>query len=75
MEEKHKENPKHSSEEDVRQFVEAQLRGEQPDLNSLIARYPDLEEQIRRQIQSFQCVNSLFDALGHAQETEFEDQN
>jgi serine/threonine protein kinase len=61
MEEKHKENPKHSSEEDVRQFVEAQLRGEQPDLNSLIARYPD--------------VNSLFDALGHAQETEFEDQN
>ena len=75
MEEKHKENPKHSSEEDVRQFVEAQLRGEQPDLNSLIARYPDLEEQIRRQIQSFQCVNSLFDALGHAQQTEFEDQN
>ena len=75
MEEKHKENPKQSSEEAVRQFVEAQLRGEQPDLNKLIAQHPDLEEQIRQKIKSFQCVNSLFDALGHAQEMEFEDQD
>jgi serine/threonine-protein kinase len=74
MEEKHKENTKHSSEEAVRQFVEAQLRGERPDLEKLIARYPNQEEQIRQKIQSFQCVNSLFDALGHAQETEFEGQ-
>ena len=75
MEEKHKENSEHSSEEAVRLFVEAQLRGEQPDMNRLIARYPDIEEQIRQQIQSFQCVNSLFDALGHAQEMEFEGQD
>jgi len=75
MEEKHNDNSKQSFEEAVRQFVEAQLRGEQPDLNRLITQYPDLEEQIRQKIQSFQRVNSLFDDLGHAQEMEFEDQD
>jgi len=57
--------------ETVRQFVDASLRGEKPDLDEFVKQYPKLESQIRKGIQELHKINNLFDSLVQADEVEF----
>ena len=59
--------------EAVRQFVEAQLSGKEPDIEELISKYPEFEHQIRQKVKEFHKVDSLFDSLVQADESDFED--
>jgi serine/threonine protein kinase len=67
-------NREHSFKEAVRQFVEAQLLGKEPDIEEFVSKYPEFEHQIRQKIKEFQKVDSLFDTLVQAaDESDFED--
>ena len=66
-------NREHSFNEAVRQFVEAQLSGYEPDIEEFVSKYPEFEHQIRQKIKEFQKVDSLFDTLVQADESDFED--
>ncbi len=57
--------------EAIRQFVEQQLFGKKPDLEELINKYPRFEHQIRRKINEFNRVDSLFDTLVQADQSDF----
>jgi serine/threonine protein kinase len=66
-------NRERSFKEAVRQFVEAQLSGKEPDIEEFVSKYPEFEHQIRQKIKEFQKVDSLFDTLIQADESDFED--
>jgi len=66
-------NRERSFNEAVRQFVEAQLSGYEPDIEEFVSKYPEFEHQIRQKIKEFQKVDSLFDTLIQADESDFED--
>ncbi len=57
----------------VQQFVDARLRGEQPDIEEFVRQYPELEHQIREKIRNLQRINTLFDSLVQADESDFQD--
>jgi len=64
-------NQERDFKEAVRQFVEAQLSGKEPDIEELVGRYPEFEDQIRQKVKEFHKVDSLFDSLVHADESDF----
>ena len=41
-------NEKHTLEEALQQFVNSQLRGEEPDIDEFVEHYPEFEDQIRK---------------------------
>ena len=57
----------------VQQFIDARLRREQPDIDEFVKQYPELEHQIREKIRSLQRINTLFDSLVQANESDFQD--
>ncbi|MHC4507874.1 MAG: protein kinase domain-containing protein [Planctomycetota bacterium] len=59
--------------EAVRQFVEAQLSGNEPDIEEFVSKYPEFEHEIRQKIKEFRKVDLLFDTLVQADESDFED--
>ena len=59
--------------EAVRQFADARLRGERPDIDEFVKKYPSLDRQIREGISHLQKINALFDTLVQPDESEFED--
>jgi serine/threonine-protein kinase len=65
-------NQERSFKEDVRQFVEMHLQGSAPDIEELVSKYPEFEHQIRQKIKEFHKVDSLFDSLVRADESDFE---
>jgi len=65
-------NQKRSLGEAVQEFVDARLRGEKPDLDEFVSRYPEFEDQIRQKIQSLGKINALFDSLVQTDESDFE---
>jgi len=52
----------------VQQFVDAQIEGQQPDLDEFVKKYPECERQIRRRIQNVRKINALFASLTHSEE-------
>jgi len=66
-------NQKDIVKEAVKQFVDASLRGEKPDLDEFVTQYPGLESQIRRGIKELHKINNLFDSLVKADDSDFED--
>jgi serine/threonine-protein kinase len=56
----------------VQEFLAAQLRGEEPDLEQLVRQHPGLEDKIRQKVQNCQHISSLFDSLRKVDETEFQ---
>jgi serine/threonine-protein kinase len=66
-------NQEHSPKEVVRQFVEAQLSGREPDIEEFVKKYPKFERQIREKVEEFHKVDSLFDSLVQADQSDFED--
>ncbi len=56
----------------LKKFVDAHLRGEQPDIDEFVKQYPECEDLIRERIQDLQKINNLFDSLVKADESDFE---
>ena len=64
-------NRKNEFEEALRQFIDARMRGEKPDLEAFVNQYPEFEDQIRQKLQSFRKIDALFDSLMQSSENEF----
>ena len=60
-------------EEAVQKFVDAQLRGEEPDIDEFVKKYPGLDHQIRENIRDLQKIDGLFDTIVRADTSEFDD--
>jgi len=60
-------------EEALRQFVDAHMRGEEPDVDEFVDSYPEFEDQIRQKLQSFKRIDALFDTVMQSDESEFGD--
>ena len=60
-------------EEAAREFVEARWRGEEPDIDEFVKRYPHIEHQLRQRIQDVREIDVLFDSLVQADDSDFED--
>lgn len=71
MTELNDDNQDSSLDQAVQQFVDARLRGEQPDIGEFVKQYPGLEHQIREKIRNLQRINTLFDSLIQADESDF----
>ena len=66
-------NKERSFEEAFRAFVEAQLSGKEPDIEEFVSKYPEYEHQIRQKVKEFHKVDSLFDSLVQADQSDFAD--
>jgi serine/threonine protein kinase len=58
--------------EALTQFVNAYVRGEQPDIDEFVEQYPQHEAQIRRRVAGLCEIDALFDSLVKADESDFE---
>jgi len=59
--------------EALTQFVNAYVRGEQPDIDEFVEQYPQYEAQIRRRVAGLSEIDALFDSLVKVDEIDFED--
>ncbi|MFB0555369.1 MAG: protein kinase [Phycisphaerae bacterium] len=59
--------------EALTQFVNAYVRGEQPDIDEFVEHYPQHEAQIRRRVAGLCEIDALFDSLVQSDESDFED--
>ena len=66
-------NRENDFEEALRQFIDARMRGEKPDIDAFVNKYPEFEDQIRRKLQSFRKIDALFDSVMRSEENEFVD--
>jgi serine/threonine protein kinase/Tfp pilus assembly protein PilF len=73
MVESNSKNRDNDFDEALRQFIDARLQGEQPDIEEFVKQYPELEHQIREKIRNLQKINTLFDSLVQADESNFKD--
>jgi len=64
-------NQENTIEQIIQQFVGAQLSGEKPDVDDFVKQYPEFESQIRKKIKSLQEIDSLFDCLMRADDSDF----
>jgi serine/threonine protein kinase len=64
-------NQENIIEQAIQQFVDAQLRGQNPDINELVKKYPEFEDRIRQRIQNFQRINGLFECLMQEDDSDF----
>jgi serine/threonine protein kinase/tetratricopeptide (TPR) repeat protein len=60
-------------EEALTRFVGVYFRGEQLDIDEFIGQYPQCKAQLKKRIQDLQEIDSLFDSLVQADESDFED--
>ena len=60
-------------EEALTRFHQAQVQGEQPDIDEFAAQYPQLQSQLRQRLYDLQEIDALFDSLFHADDNDFED--
>jgi len=66
-------NQEHTLRKAVRQFIDAQLQGQEPDIDEFVRQYPEFEDQIRQKVRNLQKIDTLFDSLVQADESDFED--
>lgn len=52
-------------------FVDAYVRGEQPDIDEFVKAYPQHEAQIRRRVQNLREIDGLFDSIVQADAGDF----
>jgi serine/threonine protein kinase len=67
-------NQEHILREAVRQFIDTKLQGRKPDIDEFVKQYPELEHRIRQKIRNLQKIDTLFDSLVQADESDFEDE-
>ena len=65
-------NKEHRLEEAVHRFLDAQSRGSEPDIDEFVKAYPDLATQIRQRILNLHKIDTLFDSLVQAEESDFD---
>ncbi len=66
-------NSENIIEQAVQQFVEAQLQGQKPNIDEFVKQYPEFESQIRLRLQNLDEIDSLFDCLMQADDSNFGD--
>ncbi len=54
----------------VQQFIDALLRGQEPDIDEFVKQYPEFEHQIREKIRNLQKIDTLFDSLVQSDESD-----
>ena len=57
----------------VRQFIDAQLQGQKPDIEEFVRQYPEYEDQIRQKVRNLQKIDTLFGSLVQADVSDFDD--
>jgi len=67
-------NQEHILGQAVRQFIDAGLQGQEPDIDEFVKQYPQLEHQIRQKIRNLGEIDTLFNSLLKAEESDFEDE-
>ncbi len=72
MSEHTNDNQERIVEDAVRQFVDAQMAGREPDIDGLVRQYPDCADQIRQVIANIRQVDALFDSLTQAESSDCE---
>lgn len=59
----------------VQQFIVSKLQDQNPDLDEILKKYPDLAEKIRQRIRNFEKINNLFAELtGNGEKDDLENQ-
>lgn len=64
-------NSENTIEQAVQRFVDAQLQGQKPDIDEFVKQYPEFENQIRQRLQNLNEIDSLFDCLMQADDSDF----
>ncbi|MFC1794360.1 protein kinase [Planctomycetota bacterium] len=57
----------------VQQFIDAQIEGQEPDMDEFVNKYPEFKHQIRQRISNVLKIDSLFASLTQAEESDFAD--
>ncbi len=60
-------------EEALNQFIDVYLRGRQPDIDEFVRQFPQHEVQLKKRIQDLQEIDTLFDSIFQADQSDFED--
>lgn len=60
-------------EDALTRFIGEYFRGEQPDIDEFIRQYPQCKAQLEERIRDLKEIDSLFDSLVQADESDFED--
>ena len=68
-----KDNQADILEEALTRFMRVCSGSEQPDIDEFIGQYPQCKAQLKKRIQDLHEIDSLFDSLVHADESDFED--
>jgi formylglycine-generating enzyme required for sulfatase activity/dienelactone hydrolase len=66
-------NQEHTPRKAVRQFIDAQLQGQEPDIDEFVRQYPEFENQIRQKVGNLQKIDTLFNSLVQANVDDFGD--
>ena len=66
-------NSENIIEQAVQRYVDAQLQGQKPDIDEFVKQYPDFEGQIKQRLQNLDEIDSLFDVLMKADDSDFGD--
>lgn len=64
-------NSENIIEQAVQRFVDAQLQGQRPDINEFAKQYPEFESQIKQRLKNLDEIDSLFDCLMQADDSDF----
>jgi serine/threonine protein kinase/Flp pilus assembly protein TadD len=56
----------------VQQFVNAQMEGQEPDIDGFVKKYPDCAHQIKQMVLNIHKIDTLFDSLVKTDESDFE---
>jgi len=59
-------------EEALTRFVDECLHGKQPDVDEFVEQYPQCKAQLKVRLQDLEQIDSLFDSLVQADESDFE---
>jgi serine/threonine protein kinase/tetratricopeptide (TPR) repeat protein len=65
-------NQEHTLRKAVQQFIDARLRGREPDIDEFVKQYPEFEDRLREKIRNLQKIDTLFDSLVQADDSEFQ---
>jgi len=73
MAERSDDNQERCIKDAVQQFIDAQVEGQEPDMDAFVNRYPEFKHQIRQKISNVLRIDSLFARLTQADESDFAD--
>jgi serine/threonine protein kinase/dienelactone hydrolase len=57
----------------VQQFIDAQIDGQEPDMDDFVNKYPEFKHQLRQKISNVLKIDSLFSSLVQTDESDFAD--